>query len=429
MNDGKPLARDLGAFIDASPSPFHACAEAAARLTRAGFERLEETDRWKGAPGRYLVVRGGSLVAWALDEELEPSRGFHVVGAHTDSPNLRVKPRPDTGQVGYRQLGVEVYGGALWNSWLDRDLSLSGRVFLHGDGVAEPRLFHLDRPLLSIPQLAIHLNRQVNEEGLKLNAQKHLTPIWALADGRERGFRDLLADELDVQPEDILSWDAMCHDLRPATLLGDAEELLAAPRLDNLCSCFCAVTALLSRLDQGGARKIPVVALFDHEEVGSASSRGAQSPLLRDVLERTVIARGGDREDYHRAVAASVCVSADMAHATHPNHVEAHEPDHHLRINGGPVIKINANQRYASEGGTEALFQEACEEADVPYQKWVNRSDLACGSTIGPLTAANLGLATVDVGTAQLAMHSARELAGSADPAFFARALTAFLGG
>lgn len=426
MIDGKRLAQDLGAFIDASPSPYHACAEVAARLEIAGFTRLAERDAWQGMSGSHYVIRGGSLVAWARPSDAGPVGGFRIVGAHTDSPNLRIKPQPDTGRAGFRQLGVEVYGGVLLNSWLDRDLSLSGRVFLRGEPEAEARLFRIDRPLLTIPQLAIHLNRKVNDEGLKLNAQQHMAPVWALGNGSERGFRAFLGGELGVDSESILSWDAMCHSVLPSALLGVQEELLAAPRLDNLCSCFCALGGMLSSLEDGTPANVPVLALFDHEEVGSTSRGGAQGPLLGNVLERIVLAAGGDREAYHRAIAASVCVSADMAHGTHPNYVDKHEPDHHLRLNGGPVIKINSNQKYASEAETEALFQTACESADVPFQKWVNRTDLACGSTIGPVTAANLGLKTVDVGIPQLAMHSSRELCGAADPAYFTRALTQF---
>ena len=429
--DATRVARALAEYVDASPSPFHAVAEAAARLETAGVRALSELDAWELGPGRYFVRRAGSLVAWALPEGAPPTAGFRIVGAHTDSPNLRVKPRPDAGRAGCRQLGVEVYGSALLATWTDRDLGLSGRAFVRAEAgpgaVPRERLFHVARPLLRVPQLAIHLNREVNDEGLKLNAQQHLAPIWALGDADEGGFRRFLAGELEVDVDDLLSWDAMCHDVQPATLLGVDEELLSAPRLDNLCSCFVALVALTARLgDANEPANVPVVALFDHEEVGSGSSRGALSPLLRDLLERTVLARGGTREDYHRAIASSVCVSADMAHATHPNYAERHEPEHPLRMNGGPVIKINTNLRYASEGETEALFQSACERADVPFQKWVNRTDLACGSTIGPLTAANLGVRTVDVGTAQLAMHSAREICGALDPALFVRALVAF---
>jgi aspartyl aminopeptidase len=420
-------ARELCRFIDAAPTPFHAVEEAGRRLLAAGFRRLDELAAWKLDPGGFFAVRGGSLLAWRVAPRTPPERGFRILGALTDSPNLRVKPRPDTGRAGIRQLGVEIYGGVLLNSWLDRDLGLSGRAYVRGELGPEARLFRIDRPLLRVPQLAIHLNREIDTEGLKLNKQTHMSPVWGLKGQGERGFRAFLAGELGARADDVLSWDAMCHDVCPSTPAGVEEEFVSAPRLDNLCSCFCALEALLALPAGDAPRHTPVVTLFDHVEVGSGSARGAASPILGDVLERIVLARGGSREDYHRAIADSACISADMAHGTHPNYVEKHEPDHHLLLNKGPVIKINTNLRYASEGETEALFQSACEAADVPYQKWVNRTDLACGSTIGPITAARLGVRTVDVGCPQLAMHSIRELCGSADPGFMARAMASFM--
>lgn len=425
--DHEREARSLARFVDASPSPFHAVASTAARLEALGFEALDERASWSFHAGRHYVARSGSLVAWVVPEGLDTCAGFRIVGAHTDSPNLRVKPRPDGGRAGFRQLGVEVYGGVLLNSWLNRDLGLSGRVWLRGGDEPTQSLFRIDRPILTLPQLAIHLHPEIRSDGLKLNPQSHMSPVWALEDDREHGFRDLLAAELGVGADQILSWDAMCHDVQPSALVGEASQFLAAPRLDNLCSCHCALEGLVRVLEQGTSLgHIPVISFFDHEEVGSASHRGAQGSLLRDLLERTVVARGGAREDYHRAIANSVCVSADMAHATHPNYVAQHEPDHHLHLGAGPVIKINANQRYATDGETEALFQAACERADVPFQKWVNRTDLGCGSTIGPATAAELGIRTVDVGTPQLSMHSARELCGTEDPHHMVRALASF---
>jgi len=424
------LVRELLGFIDASPSPYHACANAAALLERAGFVRLEERDAWGPAPGRYYVLRGGSLLAWVVGEAQASHTGFRVLGAHTDSPNLRVKPRPDTGKAGWRQLGVEVYGGPLLNSWLDRDLGLSGRVQLRGggDGEAIERLFLVARPVLKVPQLAIHLDPEVSTEGLKLNRQTHVPPVWGLASPDERGFRDWLGAELSVEPAEIVAWDAMCHDTQPSCLFGVDGDLVSAPRLDNLCSSFCALQALLGALERGEElARIPVVALFDHEEVGSGSATGADGPLLGDLLERVVLARGGAREDFHRAIADSLCVSIDMAHATHPNYAERHDPEHHLFLNRGPVIKINANLRYATESPTEAAFQLAAERAGVPVQKWVMRTDLRCGSTIGPMTAAGLGIRTVDVGNPQLAMHSIRETCGARDPEYMIGALRELL--
>jgi aspartyl aminopeptidase len=422
-------ALDVLAFIAASPSPYHAAEEAARRLTAAGFRRIEEVAAWRSTPGGHVVVRGGTLVAWAPGEMASPQEGFRIIGAHTDSPNLRIKPRPDTGSAGWRQLGVEVYGGALRNSWLDRDLGLSGRVAVRtGDATAETRLFRCDDPLLRVPQLAIHLDRRV-DDGLVLDPQAHLVPVWGLGPVDIGGFARFLAGQVDTSPADVLGWDAMVHDLTPGRVIGRDEELLSVARLDNLVSCWAAVQALIEAADAGaaGAGPTPVICLFDHEEIGSESATGAGSHVLPTLLERIAATLDGGREDFHRGLAASVCVSADGAHATHPNYPDRHERDHHVVVNAGPVIKHNANVRYATEAATAAVFRLACERAGVPLQDFVMRSDLPCGSTIGPITAARLGIPTVDVGVAQLSMHSARELCGATDPGLFARALTAFL--
>ena len=422
----REVSRRLAAYLDASPTPFHACAEAGARFRAAGFEERSLDAAWSDTSGAFYCIRGGSLIAWHVPPQSPPHAPFRILGAHTDSPNLRIKPRPDSGRAGCRQLGVEIYGGVLLNSWLDRDLGLAGRVFLRD--APSPLAFRIDRPVLRVPQLAIHLNRDIRENGLLLNPQTHMAPIFGTGKPTEGHFVELLAEVLDVPAGAIRSWDAMCFDTQPAGLVGWHEEFLAGPRLDNLHSSYTAIEALTASASANPADgKVRVVSLFDHEEVGSSSERGAASPLLGNLLERSVMARGGTREDYLRAVAASVCVSADMAHATHPNYVERHEPDHHLHMNRGPVIKINANLRYASEAETENVFQDACERAGVPYQKWVNRTDLACGSTIGPITAANLGMRTVDVGCPQLAMHSIREMCGADDADYMVRAMTAFL--
>ena len=410
-------------------SPFHACAESARRLERAGFVRLAESDAWPASRGaaRHYVVRGGSLAAWAVPEGADAARAWRVVGAHTDSPNLRVKPRADTRRAGLRQLGVEVYGGVLLNSWLDRDLALAGRAFVQGARSTEERLFSLPAPLLRVPQLAIHLNREISTEGLHLNPQVHMNPLFALDRADEPSFRVLLGEAFGIDPERVLSWDAMLHDAQPARLVGVDDAFVSSGRLDNLCSCFCGLTGLLRRLERREPlRTVAALAFFDHEEIGSLTARGAQSDFLRTLLERSVETRGGGRSELFRALAGSVCVSADMAHATHPNYAEKHEPEHPVHMNAGPAIKTNVNQRYASEGESEAVFLEACARADVPCQRYVHRGDMPCGSTIGPLTAAGLGIRTVDVGNPQLAMHSARELCGAHDPELFVRALEAF---
>jgi aspartyl aminopeptidase len=415
-------------FIDACPTPFHAVAEVGQLLGKSGFIRLDEGEAFARGAGRFFVVRGGSVVAWIGSGRAPEEVGFRVLGAHTDSPNLRIKSRPNTGAAGFRQLGVEVYGGVLLNSWLDRDLGVSGRVIVRDGEGAKPRLFRHAQPLLRIPQLAIHLDREVNTRGLVLDPQAHLAPVWAVGRPEDRGLQRFLGEQLSVDERDVLAFDLMLHDVVPSTFLGLDRQMIAAPRLDNLCSCFCAVAALIARgAEQRDDGPLSVVALFDHEEVGSSSNRGASSPLLKDVLERIVLGHGGGREAFHRAVARSFCASIDMAHATHPNYREKHEPEHWIALNAGPVIKINTNMRYATDSEGEAAFALACERAQVPFQKYFHRSNLACGSTIGPITAAVVGMRTVDVGNPQLSMHSIRELCGAEDPALMVRALVAFL--
>jgi aspartyl aminopeptidase len=430
-------ARRLLAFCDASPSPYHACATAAALLGEAGFTRLAEDATWPGGPGRWYVVRGGSLIAWVTAAGHEPHDGFRIVGAHTDSPNLRIKPQPDVVRAGVRQLGVEAYGGVLLNSWLDRDLGLSGRVAVRRNGTgALVRLLRVDRPVCAIPQLAIHLDREVTTSGLVVDAQHHLTPLWGIeptggaaasATSGSDGFVGFVAHELGVAANDVLAWDLMLHDLAPGALVGRDDEMIGSGRLDNLASCWAAIEALSEVAPSAGDGPVPVACLFDHEEIGSTSDRGAASSLLPTLLERSVLARGGDRQALHRALARSACLSADMAHATHPNYADRHDPEHQVALNGGPVLKVNANVRYATDAPGSALVALAAEQAKVPLQRFAMRSDLPCGSTIGPVTAARLGITTVDVGIPQLAMHAAREHAGSHDPARYRALLAAFL--
>ncbi len=421
-----PAVADLLAFVDAAPSPFHAVAEAARRLDDAGFRAVRRDHPWPSEAGTGYVAEGGALVAWSVPDDAPAHAPFRLVGAHTDSPNLRIKPRPDIGNAGWRQLAVEVYGGALVNSWLDRDLGLSGRVVLRSASSPEARLVKVDRPILRVPQLAIHLDRDISERGLRLNRQDHLNPVWSLGGPDPGRFVRFLAGEVGVASDDVLAWDVMAHDVTPATVAGVDDDLVSAPRLDNLCSCAAAVAALVAARP---STTVAVVSLFDHEEVGSTSATGAGGALLEAVLEQSVLARGGDRGAHLRALAGSACASADMAHATHPNYADRHEPAHPVRVNGGPVIKVNTNQRYATDARTDAWFAEACSAAGVPFQRFVSRSDMPCGSTIGPITAARLGIPTVDVGVAQLAMHSVRELCGAADPAMLTRALTAWFEG
>ncbi|WP_114907591.1 M18 family aminopeptidase [Ornithinimicrobium murale] len=424
--DQDDTARSLTAYLDASPSPFHAVESTAALLLAAGFTRLAETDPTPSAPGRYMTVRGGSLIAWSTEADPAPATPFRVVGAHTDSPNLRIKPRPDVLRAGWQQLAVEIYGGPLLNTWLDRDLGLSGRVAVRGESGAEGRLLLIDEPLLRVSQLAPHLDRTVNSEGLKLNPQQHLVPHWGQGEtaGDLLGF---IAERLEVPASHVLGWDLMTHDLTPARRIGRDRDLIASARLDNLATSFAASIALVAAVEAGTPGVVPVIALFDHEEVGSTTERGAQSTFLTATLERIVLSRNGSREDYLRALAGTVIASGDMAHATNPNYADRHEAGHHVQMNGGPVLKINAQARYATDGLGAAAFRLACEQAGVPVQSFVTRTDLPCGSTVGPMTSALTGATTVDFGAPTLSMHSTREACGVADQAMYAGALQAFL--
>jgi aspartyl aminopeptidase len=416
---------DLRAFLDASPSPYHAVVSAAARLEAAGSAPVGEADDWAGIPRGY-VVRGGALVAWArpLTRDRRPDRPFAIVGAHTDSPGLRVKPRADTANVGWKQLAVEVYGGVLLNSWLDRDLGVAGRL-IDADGTVH--LVNVRRPIARVPQLAIHLDREVTERGLLLDKQQHLTPVWGLGVARDGEFAEFVAEQAGLAPGAVAAWDLQLYDVSPSAVIGADGSLLTSGRLDNQVSCWAASSALAERAAAPGGRTTAVIALFDHEEVGSESATGAAGPLLERVLERLVLADGGTRDDYLRALAASTCVSADNAHAVHPNYPERHEPGHRPMVNGGPAVKVNANQRYATSAETAARFVGVCAAADIPHQVFVSRNNMPCGSTIGPITATRLGIATVDVGVPQLSMHSARELCGVLDPPYLQRALAAYL--
>lgn len=416
-------AEDLCAFVDASPSPFHVCATVAARLEAAGFSRVLETEPWTGE-GRFYLVRAGSLIAWSTTGATGPATPFRIVGGHTDSPNLRVKQHPDLSRAGWDVVGLEPYGGAWLNSWLDRELGLSGRVSVRAGAGVQEHLVRVDRPILRVPQLAIHLSE--DGKGVQLDRQRHLDAVWGTGT-RVQTFAGFVAEEAGVRESDVLGWELMTHDLVPSTVFGRDEDMLAAPRLDNQGTCFAGSQALLGVVETPVEGVIPVLVLFDHEEVGSMSDRGAFSDLLATVLERIVLAAGGGREDLHRARAGSVCASGDMAHATHPNYADRHEPAHQIVPNGGPVLKVNQNLRYATDAASAAAFALACDQAGVPLQRYVHRADLPCGSTVGPITAARTGISTVDVGAAQLAMHSAREMMGALDPQLYVDALAAFL--
>ena len=411
---GSASIDDLRAYLDASPSPFHAAATAVRLLDGAGFIGISDGDDWTELPLDGYVLRDGGLIAWRTPESVEADAAFRLAGAHTDSPCLRVKPNPDNSTLGWRQLNVEVYGGILNNTWLDRDLGVAGRLTL-ADGTHA--FVNVDRPVARIPQLAVHLDRGVND-GLKLDPQQHLQPVWGTGAGSPGEFAEWIAAEAGVDVPAF--WELCLYDVQPASSLGSDSSLLASGRLDNQVSCWAAIDALIAAEPR---EAIAMVVLNDHEEVGSASTTGAAGVLLERVLERHVAARGGDRGDLFRSLAVSSCISADNAHAIHPNYTDRHDPSHAPIVNAGPVIKINSNQRYATSSSTAAAFRAACDTAGVPSQVFVSRNNMPCGSTIGPITATRLGIDTVDVGVPQLSMHSARELCGADDPVSLAAAL------
>lgn len=420
-------AQDLLDFIDASPSPWHAVASCEARLQAAGFSRLEEVNRWQlAAEGRYYVVRGGSsIIAFIIGTEALLATGLRLIGAHTDSPGLRLKPKPAENAQGMVRLGVEVYGGPILATFADRDLSLAGRVNVRTpDGFAS-KLVRFSEPLLRLPNLAIHMNREVNESGLKFNKQTELPLLLGVSNNdtkAEARFRQPIAAALNVAPEDLLTWELNAYDTQKGSFWGADKEFIANSQLDNLASCHAALSALLAT-DKSAATCI--CAFFDHEEVGSESTTGAGGSFVSDVINRLATSAKLDAEDQSRMLARSFFISADMAHAWHPNFPAAYEPCHHVTVNAGPVIKSNANQRYSSNADTAARFMAICEKAGVPYQQYAHRSDLGCGSTIGPIIAARLGIPSVDIGSPMWAMHSIRESAGVLDHSFMITALTA----
>src|SRR6195952_2456542 len=341
-------------FIDASPSPFHVCVTVAQRLSDAGFTELDEGDAWPSdAPG-YFVVRAGSLVAW---KSVDAGVPFRIVGGHTDSPNLRVKQHPDRFLSGWQVVALQPYGGAWLNSWLDRDLGVSGQLSIRNGSHVEHRLVPIDAPILRVPQLAIHLSD--DRKAVALDPQRHVNAVWGTGSGA-RSFLAYVAERDGVDVDDVLGFDLMTHDLEPSRVVGADGDLVSAPRLDNQATCYAALEAFLAAAPTG---HVPVLALFDHEEVGSQSDHGAQSDLLPTVLERITLAADGTREDFLRRLSGSMVASGDMAHATHPNYPERHEPGHLIEVNGGPVLKVQPNLRYATDGRTAAAFALACDQA------------------------------------------------------------------
>lgn len=418
----------LIAFLNASPTPFHAVETAAAQLRAAGAVELDERAPWtlKAGQTAFVTRNGSSLVAFRIpDDDASARIRFRIAAAHTDSPCLKLKPNPPDPSANWNQWGVEVYGGVLYNSWLDRDLGVAGRISrLGADGAVRSRLVRMEDRPLRIPQLAIHLDRGVNENGLVLNAQRHLVPITGLTDRDGRSFEGWLAEEAGGPPGGY-AFELMLYDRTPAGYGGMDDEFIFSGRLDNLGMTHACLHAFCA--SRPAAETVQCIALFDNEEVGSVSAQGAVSNLISASIERVLLALGHGRDAHLAALARSHMVSADMAHAIHPNYPEKHEPHHYPLMNRGPVIKGNASMRYATNAETAALFRGLCQRAGVPVQDFVNRTDLACGTTIGPHVSAALGIPTVDVGNPMLSMHSIREMAGSEDHGLMIRVLHEFL--
>lgn len=417
---------ELVSFVAASPTPFHAVANLVDRLKAEGFVDAADPEGAATSLGHKLryVQRDGSIVAWCEWSGLDVEAPLRILASHTDSPALKVKPRPDTGKAGWRQVGIEIYGNPLWNSWLDRELVVAGQL-TRFDGSSI--LVDLARPVLRIPQLAIHLDRQVNSDGLKLNPQTHLDPVWGLGEVGEGDFLAMIAGEAGIEPGEVATHDLYLHHPQPPSLLGAGDELLAAPRLDNLSSVTSSLQAFLRALGEGPTETVPILVALNHEEIGSVSAVGAGGPMLRDVVTSHFESLEATATERLHALGASRCLSLDAMNATHPNYADRHDPSHHVLPNAGPALKLNANQRYASDAPTIAAWIRACREAGVPHQTYVPRNDMACGSTLGPQLAAQLGVRTVDAGIPVLSMHSIRELCGSRDPGYLADAATAFL--
>ncbi|WP_296136798.1 M18 family aminopeptidase [uncultured Tessaracoccus sp.] len=410
---------DLAAFVQAAPTSYHAAAEMARRLTAAGFRQLDEREEWTDVVGKCFIVRQGAVVAWISPDSLAAPTGARVVGTHTDSPAFKVKPGELLQSAGWTQIGVEIYGGPLLNSWLDRDLGVAGRLVTRDGAV------HLVRTgaIARIPQLAIHLDRGANDQ-LHLDKQLHLQPILTTAP--KGGLMDHLAELAGVRRDDIAFHDLHTFDTQAPQVIGLNDEFLASGRLDNLA---CTHAALVAMERAEPAEHLQLFAAFDHEEVGSGTTTGAAGPLLEDVLARITARHGLDVDATRAFIARSSCVSADTGHLVHPNYPNHHDPVVRPQVNQGPLLKLNAQQRYASDAVGTTIWLDACQRAGVPTQPFVSNNAMPCGTTIGPLTATRLGMTTVDVGVGLLSMHSAREMCGVDDPGHLAAACQAYWAG
>ncbi|MEO2508154.1 M18 family aminopeptidase [Clostridium paraputrificum] len=426
----KELAKELIEFINESPTAYHGAHTVKSMLDNVGYKEVKESEKWNlTSGGKYYFMKNGSaIIAFQIGSEEIENGGFKLIGAHTDSPTFKIKPNAEMKvENKYVKLNTEVYGGPILSTWFDRPLSLAGRVALRGENPLKPsiKLIDFKKPLLIIPNLAIHMNRNVNE-GYAINRQKDTLPLLGFINEKfekEGYLLKLISDELGVKIEEILDFDLFLYECEKGCLLGLEEELISVGRLDDLWMIYAGVKALI---DSNDSKATKVMVCIDNEEIGSLTAQGANSTLLQTVLERITLALGKDREEFMRALSNSVMISADLAHAVHPNQVEKHDPVNKPVLGGGPVIKMAASGSYSTDSYASAIFKGVCEKANVPCQVFVNRSDVRGGTTIGPITAANLCIPVVDMGAPLLSMHSVRELASVEDNEYTVKAFTEF---
>lgn len=426
------FANDLIDFIHASPSPFHVVANIKDILTAKGFGELELTEKWDISKGKkYFITKNDSaIIAFAVGDGDIEEEGFRLIGAHTDSPSFRIKPSPEmVVEKTYLKLNTEVYGNSILNTWMDRPLSIGGRVSLKTNDPLHPetRLINIGKPILIIPNQSIHMNRKVNE-GIELNKQKDMLPLLACVSEKfeKDGFLlKLLAEELGVSADRVVDFDLFLHEYEKGSIVGLNNEFISSTKLDDLAMVHAGICALINT---EAAKATNLMVCYDNEEVGNRTKQGAASPMLQTLLERIVIALGKDREDFFRAIYNSFLISADMGHGVHPNAADKHDPENRPVINGGPMIKVAANQNFTTDSNSGAVYEVICKEAGIPVQKFVSRSDLKGGSTIGPVSSTHLDMRSIDVGNPALAMHSIRELCGVLDHYYMRKSFEGFYG-
>lgn len=430
MNKELNFAKELLDFIYESPTAFHAVDSIKKILDRQGFMELKEENRWKIEKGErfYMIKNHSALTAFVVGNGKVEEEGFRIIGAHTDSPTFRIKPAAEmTAENHYVKLNTETYGGPILSTWLDRPLSVAGRVAIKSDDLFSPiiKLVNIRKPIMIIPSLAIHMNRDVNL-GVELNKQKDMLPLMALINEKlekDNYLLNAIAKEVDVKPSDIIDFDLFLYEFEKGTIMGLNDEFISSPRLDDLAMVHAGITAIAKLSDSDSTN---VMVCFDNEEVGSTTKQGADSQLLSNILERIVLSMEGNREDFFRAISKSFMISADLAHAVHPNVGEKHDPQNRPLINKGPAIKVSANMKYTTDCNSSSIYAQICSNANIPYQWFVNRSDEKGGSTIGPISSSHLDIRCVDIGTPILAMHSARELGGVLDHTYVTKSFEKF---